>query len=64
MPCELRVQRLWMEDDHVSFGGADGQAHARAELMHSINQVLQPMRCPGKEYDVGALAAMQLSSCC
>ncbi len=35
-----------------NFGGADGQAHAEAELMHTINQVLQPMRCPGKEYDV------------
>ncbi len=52
MPCELRVQRLGMEDDHFSFGGADGQAHAEAELMHTINQVLQSMRCPGKEYDV------------
>ncbi len=52
MPSELRVQRLWMEDDHTSFGGADLQAHAEAELMHAINQVLQPMRCPRKEYDV------------
>ncbi len=43
MPCELRFQRLWMEDDHFSLGGADGQAHAEAELMHTINQALQPM---------------------
>ena len=35
-----------MEDDHFSFGGADGQALAEAELMHTINQVLQSMRCP------------------
>ncbi len=46
MPCELRVQRLRMEDDHFSLGRADGLAHAEAELMHTINQVLQPMRCP------------------
>ncbi len=52
MPCELRVQRLPMEDDHFSLGGDNGQAHAEAELMHTINQVLQPMRCPGKEYDI------------
>ncbi len=30
---ESRVQRLPMEDDHFSFGGANGQAHAEAELM-------------------------------
>ncbi len=33
----------------------EGQAHAEAELMHAmhaISQVLQPMRCPGKEYDI------------
>ncbi len=35
-----------MEDDHFSLGGADGQAHAEAELMHTINEVLQPMRFP------------------
>ncbi len=49
MLCELRVQRLWMENDHFSLNGADGQAHAvhaEAEPMHTINQVLQPMRCP------------------
>ncbi len=28
MPCELRVQRLWMEDDHFSFGGAEGKTSA------------------------------------
>ncbi len=52
MPCELRIRRLLMEDDHFSFGGADGQANAEAELVLTINQVLQPMRCPGKAYDV------------
>ncbi len=30
MPCELTVQQLPMEDDHYSFGGADGPAHAEA----------------------------------
>ncbi len=40
MPCELRVQRLPTERDHFSLGGANGQAHAEAELMHTINQVL------------------------
>ncbi len=42
MPCELRVQRLPMEDDKYKFGGArasDGQAHAEAKLMHSTNHL-------------------------
>ncbi len=59
MPCELRVQRLWMEDDHFSFGGADGQAHAEAEVMHTINQVLQPMRSPRKDYDVVGIPSVR-----
>ncbi len=37
-----------MERDHFSLGGANGQAHAEAELVHTISQVLQPMS-PGKE---------------
>ncbi len=52
MLCELIVQRLPMKDDHFSFGGSNDQAHVEAELMHTIQQVLQSMRCPGKEYDI------------
>ncbi len=52
MVFELRIHRLLMEDDHFSFRGADGQAHAEANLVHTGNQVLQPMRRPGKTYAV------------
>ncbi len=41
-----------MEDDHLSFGGADGQAHAETKLVYIINQVLHSMKRPGKEYDM------------
>ncbi len=48
-----------MEDDHFSFGGANGQAHAdqahadhEAELIYTIDQVLQSTRCPGNKYDI------------
>ncbi len=50
MPCELRIQRPPMEDNHFYFSTANGQAHAKAKLMHNIHQLLQPIRRPGKEY--------------
>ncbi len=45
-PCELRIQHIWlpiaMEDPHCSFGRADGQAHVEAEMVPTIDKVLQP----------------------
>ncbi len=41
-----------MEDSHFSFGGTTGHSNAEAGLLHTINQVLQPMRLPGKEEDI------------
>ncbi len=38
--CELRVQRLPTDHGQFSLGGANGQAHTEAELMHTINQGL------------------------
>ncbi len=58
MPSELRVQRLLVEvveDDHFKLSGVNGptlEAHAEAQLVHSINQVLQPMKYIGKRYGI------------
>ncbi len=41
-----------MNKEHFCFGRATGQVHAEAKFMHTINQLLQPMRRPGEEYNI------------
>ena len=45
-----------MKTNNLSFGNADGEAHADAEAVHAVNQKLQPLRSVREEDNINGIA--------